>query len=78
MLKIRNIVDSFTNVNLLNFSLLPEFPLNIMYRFGPVSEEMVKGFITGMNKTNCLNDPIDVRLLDFDVVGNNLNLIFGR
>lgn len=66
--KIENISSTFNNISNLNMWLIPDFPLNVFDKFCPVAVEKVSQIICRLNRTHCLNDPVDVRALNFDVV----------
>ena len=75
--KIQDIIDSFDGIYEISMvSLIPDFPLSDMSKFTPVSQEKVEYLVTKLNMTNCKNYAIDVKLLDFEVLGNILNGIF--
>ena len=68
--KIRLIVESFD----LGFSaeryFLPDIPVRKFDSFLPVSVEDTLKLVLSVNKTHCLNDPIDVRKLSFEKCHN--------
>ena len=73
--KIENMNATFNNVSNLSMQLIPDFPLNVFEEFDPVAVENVSQIICRLNRTHCLNDPIDVRALNFDVVLGNFSEI---
>lgn len=58
------------------YNFFPDFPLSVMSRLTLVSQKNVEYLMAKLNKSNCKNDPVDVKLLYFEVVGNTSNDVF--
>ena len=74
--KIERIILSFSPAQQEIASLIPDFPLIEFENFIPISTERVSTCIANMNKTHCLNDPIDIKLINFEVAGGHLSEVF--
>ena len=59
-----------TNTNPLHYTniLAPEFPLKQFDSFASVTPSHVIFLLKKANKTNCLNDPFNVKLIEFDKI----------
>ena len=68
--KINKIVDAFDNT-VPSSHLIPDFPLQALSNFKPITPEVSLGLISNMNKTFCHNDPFNIKKIDDE----NLKLI---
>ena len=76
--KVYNISISFQNTSLSEGTFLPEIPeiLRGFDRFSPVDSSEVLKIMRTVNKTNCLNDPFDIRSIDAEKFFPNLSTIY--
>ena len=71
--RLRSIVNSSLNTSQIPYvPSIPDFPIINFDDFSPVSTEKMARYVSITKKTYCLNDAIDMRILDFDVVGGQL------
>ena len=66
--KIDSINSIFQGSNASIGEMYPDFPLKKFSEFAPVSDEKLEKVISRVKRTFCLNDPINVKLLNFDVI----------
>ena len=74
--KISTINVTFDGVTSSNGDFIPDFPVIGFNTFYPVDETEVLTLLKSLNKTNCLQDPFDIRLLQFDEICDDLTLFF--
>ena len=74
--KVHKISMSFQDTSPSDGTFIPEYPLRGFYRFLPVDSSEVLRIMRTVNKTNCLNDPFDVRSIDAESFFPNLSEIF--
>ena len=71
--KVESIMNSFQPIHDVPKSMLPDYPVKRICNFSPVSAEKKSNYLSKMNKTFCLNDPIDIRMIDFGIAGGKMN-----
>ena len=74
--KIQLISDTFRDVNASNISLLPDYPTAPFNVFNPVDDKLVDQFFGKMNKTNCPEDPFDIKLFQIEKIRDQLVPIY--
>ena len=74
--KIHNINSSFKNDCSTAIPLIPDYPLVVFKEFALLNCDEVVKLIRKINRTYCLNDPFDVRLLNFEEVHEALASYF--
>ena len=76
--KVHNISISFRDTSASEGTIIPEIPevLRGFDRFSPVDSSEVLKIMRTVNKTNCLNDPFDIRSIDVEKLFPNLSTIY--
>ena len=74
--KVEIINDSFHESVQSNGEWIPDFPLIKFDTFKQLDVDEVLKILENINKTNCKNDPFNIRKLSFDVVSPSLAVIF--
>ena len=74
--KVKNISESFMSVQSSKSQLIPDFPILTLSNFIKLNDDQVLRTLRKISKTNCANDPFNIRKVCFKTILPSLASIF--
>ena len=78
LLKVKRISDIFEKTPPSKSQLIRDFPILSSTNFAEMSKGEIRRIVRTVNKTNCANDPFNIREISSEIISDPITTIFTR
>ena len=76
LLKVKRISDMFESFPPSKSQLIPDFPVLPLMNFAEINKQEILCIVRTVNKTNCANDPFNIRKISSEKISDPITTIF--